>query len=75
MVTGDHHRRKAPRVGWTGRYSDYREFNGFRVPCSVEVTWELEKEPFCYARFRVTVIEYNAEFNDIVQRVSGSASW
>jgi hypothetical protein len=39
--------------------SDYREFNGFRVPASVEVTWELEKEPFSDARFRLTVLEYN----------------
>jgi hypothetical protein len=69
---------KAVLTPWTGRYSDYREFNGFRVPCSVEVSWELEKEPFCYARFRVTAIEYNEMaqhgVHDIVQRVSGSAS-
>jgi hypothetical protein len=50
---------KAVLTPWTGRYSDYREFNGFRVPSSVEVTWELEKEPFSYVRFRVTVLEYN----------------
>ncbi len=50
---------KAVLTPWTGRYSDYREFNGFRVPASVEVTWELEKEPFSYARFRLTVLEYN----------------
>jgi len=52
-------RGKAVLTPWTGRYSDYREFNGFRVPSSVEVTWELEKEPFSYVRFRVTVLEYN----------------
>jgi hypothetical protein len=50
---------KAVLTPWTGHYSDYREFNGFRVPCSVEVAWDLEKEPFSYARFRVTVLEYN----------------
>jgi hypothetical protein len=50
---------KAVLTPWTARLSDYREFNGFCVPSSVEVTWELEKEPFSYARFRVTVLEYN----------------
>ena len=50
---------KAVLTPWTGRYSDYREFNGFRVPSSVEVTWELEKNPFSYVRFRVTLLEYN----------------
>lgn len=50
---------KAVLTPWAGHYSDYREFNGFRVPCSVEVAWGLEKEPFSYARFRVTVLEYN----------------
>jgi Family of unknown function (DUF6544) len=50
---------KAVLTPWRGRFSDYREFNGFRVPSSVEVTWELEKEPFSYVRFRVTALEYN----------------
>jgi hypothetical protein len=46
---------------WNGRYSDYRQFNGFRVPTSVDVTWELEDGPFTYARFRVTALDYNGE--------------
>jgi uncharacterized protein DUF6544 len=50
---------KAVLTPWTGHYSDYREFNGLRVPSSVEVTWELEKAPFSYVRFHVTVLEYN----------------
>lgn len=45
---------------WTGHYWDYRDFNGFRVPTSVEVTWDLEEGPFSYARFRITALEYNA---------------
>lgn len=44
---------------WTGRYGDYQEFNGFRVPMSVEVAWELEDGAFSYARFRITALEYN----------------
>jgi hypothetical protein len=42
-----------------GRYADYREFGGFRVPASVEVSWVLDEGEFTYARFTVTAIEYN----------------
>src|SRR4051812_45203696 len=45
---------------WSGRYSDYREFGGFRVPAAVEVTWNLADGPFTYARFAITALEYNA---------------
>jgi hypothetical protein len=44
---------------WSGRYSNYAEFGGFRVPSSVEVTWDLTGGPFSYARFNVTALEYN----------------
>jgi hypothetical protein len=44
---------------WSGRYSNYVEYGGFRVPSSVEVTWDLETGPFCYARFVITALEYN----------------
>jgi hypothetical protein len=44
---------------WSGRYRDYAEFDGFHVPSSVEVTWDLTGGPFCYARFNVTALEYN----------------
>jgi hypothetical protein len=44
---------------WSGRYSDYAEFGGFRVPSSVEVTWDLTDGPFSYARFNLTALEYN----------------
>jgi hypothetical protein len=44
---------------WSGRYSDYAEFGGFRVPSSVEVTWDLTDGPFGYARFNLTALEYN----------------
>jgi hypothetical protein len=42
-----------------GRYSDYREYGGFRVPTSVEVSWLLEEGVFTYARFVVSSLEYN----------------
>ena len=44
---------------WSGRYSNYVEYGGFRVPSSVEVAWDLETGPFCYARFVITALEYN----------------
>ncbi len=44
---------------WTGLYGDYRDFNGTRVPSSVEVAWDLEEGAFSYARFQVTALEYN----------------
>ena len=37
------------------------DFGGFRVPTSVEVTWDLEEGAFTYARFRITTIEYNVD--------------
>jgi hypothetical protein len=44
---------------WSGRYADYLEFEGFRVPSAVEVTWNLSSRPFSYARFRITTLDYN----------------
>jgi uncharacterized protein DUF6544 len=44
---------------WSGRYADFLEFGGFRVPSAVEVTWNLADGPFTYARFRITALEYN----------------
>ena len=52
---------KAALSRWGGRYEAYRDFGGFRVPTSVDVTWDLEEGPFTYARFRVTTIEYNVD--------------
>lgn len=50
---------KTALSAWTGRYTDYREFGGFRVPTFVDVSWDLDEGPFSYARFRVAIIEYN----------------
>ena len=46
---------------WGGDYRDYRNVNGFRVPTSVEVGWDLGAQPwFAYARFRILTLDYNA---------------
>jgi hypothetical protein len=44
---------------WIGRCADYRDFNGFRVPSSIEAGWSLPDGEFSYARFRVINLEYN----------------
>jgi hypothetical protein len=50
---------KSVLTPWIGEYGNYREFRGFRIPCSVEVKWQLEDGPFSYARFEIDTIEYN----------------
>lgn len=45
---------------WTALCSEYREFNGFRVPTVVDVAWEVDQQRFSYAQFHVTAIQYNA---------------
>lgn len=50
---------RAVLTPWSGRYADYQEFAGFRVPTTVEVTWQMPDGPFSYARFRITTLEYN----------------
>ena len=47
-------------TAWSGRYHHDADHGGFRVPTSVEATWDLETGPFCYARFLITALEYNA---------------
>jgi hypothetical protein len=45
---------------WIGRCSGYRDFGGLRIPASVEGSWVLPEGEFCYVRFRVTELEFNA---------------
>jgi hypothetical protein len=56
----------AKLLPWTGRYLEYREFGGFRVPSYVEVSWQLPEGEFSYARFRVTEIRYSVAVPDWV---------
>jgi len=44
---------------WIGRCADYRDYNGFRVPSSIEAIWDLKEGEFNPLRFRVTTLEYN----------------
>lgn len=38
---------------WSGRFSEYRVFDGLRVPTAGEVWWSLPEGPFTYWRGRV----------------------
>jgi hypothetical protein len=49
---------KALLTPWRGQYGDYRELGGFRVPTSVDVSWELPGGAFTYARFRVARLAF-----------------
>ncbi len=44
---------------WTVTMKDHKEFNGFKVPSSGEITWELEEGDFTWYKFKVKDIEYN----------------
>lgn len=39
--------------------SDYREFDGVKVPSYAEAIWHFETGDFCYAKYRLKEIEYN----------------
>jgi hypothetical protein len=45
---------------WTGRWNEYREVHGIRVPMRAEAVWELASREFSYFRGEVVDIEYNA---------------
>jgi len=49
---------KAVLTPWRGQYAHYGQFGNFRVPTSVEVSWELPDGVFTYARFRVAHLAF-----------------
>jgi hypothetical protein len=49
--------RTAIDTPFTGRFGDYVELGGIRVPASAEVSWELPEGPFNYWRGEVTSLE------------------
>jgi hypothetical protein len=48
-------RQQAP---WRGRFSDYREIGGVRIPSRAEVRWQLDGGPFDYWRATITDLSY-----------------
>lgn len=44
---------------WGGYFSNYKEFNGFKVPTEFVAEWNLPEGDFEYAKFKVDTLEYN----------------
>ncbi len=44
---------------WVIKAADYKALNNVIIPTTFEVLWRLEKGDFSYARFNITVVEYN----------------
>jgi hypothetical protein len=49
--------KRAVDTPFSGRYGEYRDFGGLRVPTTGEVAWELSDGPFVYFRGRVIGLE------------------
>ncbi|WP_042662045.1 DUF6544 family protein [Haloferax sp. ATB1] len=47
------------RRPWTGRFSDYREVDGIRVPAAAEVAWTLPTGDLPYWRATIDAVEYD----------------
>ncbi|MFC7127923.1 DUF6920 family protein [Haloferax chudinovii] len=47
------------RRPWTGRFHDYREVNGFRVPTAAEVAWTLPTGDLPYWRATIDDVAYD----------------
>jgi hypothetical protein len=44
---------------WVIKATDYKELNNVMIPTAFDVLWRLEKGDFSYAKFNITVVEYN----------------
>ncbi len=52
----------AVQTDWTTTFKNYKQFNGFNIPTSIEYIWHLENEDFVYAKVDVIEVNYD-EFN------------
>ena len=43
---------------WTGKVSEYKGFDGMKIPSHIEAIWKLDSGDFKYADFYVDTIEY-----------------
>lgn len=43
---------------WVGKTSDYKDFNGFKIPTRIEASWFNEDVEFQYVDFHVKTISY-----------------
>jgi len=54
----ERYKEKGKLEKWIGKASDYKYFDGFKVPTHVEALWELKEGSFQYVDFFVDTIEY-----------------
>jgi hypothetical protein len=62
QMTAERHRDEHHHLvlrSWMGRWDDYREVHGFRIPMKVEASYTLASGEFTYFRGEVTEIEYD----------------
>jgi hypothetical protein len=48
--------RKIVMTPWSGRTSDFKEWQGQRIPYSMEAAWELPEGAFTYIRIELTSV-------------------
>jgi len=46
---------------WETPLTEYREFNGYRLPFKVRVIYKRPEGDFCYGEFEIKSIEYNCK--------------
>jgi hypothetical protein len=64
--SADRYRAKGPKVGWTGRFGDWRRFDGgVPAPSRFEVQWA--DEPYPWIEIRTTTISVNAPVDDALR--------
>jgi len=51
---------RSRNVKWSTPFGNYREITGVRVPTEGEALWHFDEGDFCYARFRLKDLRYDA---------------
>ena len=64
--TADRYKAKGPKIGWTGRFGDWRRFDGgVLAPGRFEVQWA--DEPYPWIEIRTTSVSVNAPVDDALR--------
>lgn len=64
--SADRYKAKGPKVGWTGRFGDWRRFDGgVLAPGRFEVQWADEPDP--WIEIRTTSVSVNAPVDDALR--------
>jgi hypothetical protein len=51
--------RKIVMTPWSGRTSDFKEWQGLRIPYSMEAAWEPPEAAFTYIRIKLTSVTFS----------------